>query len=168
MSLHVIVDGYNFINASPSLAASLPQGLEVARDGLIARLAEYRRHRSHRVSAVFDGRKALDLPLFVSGRIQVKGVSVVFSRPGQEADDVIRNMSRQAGMKAVVVTADLSLAETCRRWGAAVVAPEKFEELMWNAEEDSAGEEDQSPARHKKGPARRAPRQERRQRLRTD
>ncbi len=165
MSLHVIVDGYNFIHASGGLSA-LPSGdLEAARAALVAELARYRRLRHHQVSAVFDGTKAPPLPPGVGRRSQVNGVSIVFSRPGQEADEVICEMARKGGMRTVVVTADSALAESCRRFGAAVVAPEEFEGLMVAAEDSLSADEAAAPAA-KKGPAHRAPRQVRKERLR--
>jgi predicted RNA-binding protein with PIN domain len=166
VSLHIIIDGYNFINASAGLAAVVSRDLEAARSALVAELARYRFARRHQVSVVFDGRRAIGLPPGASRRSRVDGVSVVFSRRGEEADDVIREMARRSGMKAVVVTADTELADSCRRWGAAVVAPEEFEELMLAAEEEAAPESPEEPRATKKGPARRPSRQERRQRLR--
>jgi predicted RNA-binding protein with PIN domain len=137
--------------------------LEAARAALLAELGRYRKLKCHQVSAVFDGRKAHGLPL-VSRRGQVGGVSVIFSRPGQEADDVIHEMARRYGMRAVVVTADAGLAASCQRWGAAVVSPAEFEGLLRAAGEDV--EEAEPAPEGKKGPAKRPPREERRQRLR--
>lgn len=167
MSLHVIVDGYNFLNAQPQLAALLARDLEAARHRLLAELARYRQRKGHQVSAVFDARRARQLPPVASRQGTRAGVGFVFSRPGQEADEVICEMARRAGMRAVVVTADGALAESCRRFGAAIVGPAEFAALL--AEEDTAkmeeeeGEEAGSP---KKGPAKRAPKRERRERLR--
>jgi predicted RNA-binding protein with PIN domain len=172
MSLHVIVDGYNFINALPDLQALLAPELEAARAALISELACYRRLKGHQVTAVFDGRKAPVLGPTASRKTQSEGVSIVFSRRGEEADEVIGQMARRSGMRAVVVTADVELAARCRRWGAAVVSPEEFAGRMRLAEgaegEESEGEEGAEPEEGgaKKGPARRAPRDERRQRLR--
>ncbi len=165
MSLHVIVDGYNFINASAGLSALLEEDLEAARHALVAELARYGKIRGHQVSAVFDGRRATALPPSAGRRSRVRGVNVVFSRLGQEADEVIRQMARRAGTAAVVVTADTELAGSCQRWGAVVVRPGEFEELMLAAEGPPLEDEAEQPAA-KKGPARRPPRRERRQRLR--
>jgi len=174
MALHVIVDGYNFLHASARLSELLPRDLEAARHALIQVLGRYRRSRGHQVSVVFDCARGVALPLAASRKSTVGGVGVIFSRPGQEADAVIGEMARRAGMKAVVVTADTALAEACRRSGAAITSPAEFEALLTGGPEAGGGEagdeEDEDdeggPKGRKKGPARKPPRSERRERLR--
>ena len=173
--MHVIIDGYNFLHASARLSELLPRDLEAARHALTAELGRYRRSRGHQVSVVFDGARGVALPLAASRKSTVGGVGVIFSRAGQEADEVIGEMARRAGMKAVVVTADTALAEACRRSGAAITSPAEFEALLTGGPEAGGGEagdeEDEDggeggPKGRKKGPAHKPPRSARRERLR--
>lgn len=166
MGLHVIVDGYNFLNAQPGMAELLARDLEGARAALLAELSGYRKRKGHQVTAVFDGRRATGLPPGAARGTKVGGVGVVFSRPGQEADEVIREMAKRSGMRAVVVTADVALAESCRRHGAAIVSPDEFAALLAEGEPSDEAEDDEEGGAPKKGPAHRPPRRERRERLR--
>jgi len=173
MALHVIVDGYNVIHASPRLSALERGDLEKGRDALIHDLARYRDLKRHKVTVVFDGHHAIALPTSAGRRSTVRGVSVVFSRHGQEADDIIRETCAREGSSAVVVTGDGALAASCARYGAVVIAPAEFEERLFLAELAAQGKPEEPEDIHpqpgrKKGPARKPTKRERRERLRKD
>ncbi len=113
--VHLIVDGYN---VTKSGYGTLP--LESQRGRLLAGLAGLGARTGAEVSCVFDGaeRRA---PLAGSAP---RNVRVLFSKPEETADDVIRRLVRAEphGRPVVVVSSDREVAESVRRSGAYAVA----------------------------------------------
>lgn len=171
MSLHLIIDGYNLIRRSASLSSVELDSLEEGRKVLIRRLARYKRFKAHEITVVFDGTQSSN----PSGRqSRVSGIEVIFSRPGELADSVIKRLAAREGQRAVVVTSDRQVSDYAQRQGAAIISSQEFERRMAMASKlDLAGadaEDDDSgwtPTTRKKGPARRRSKRERRIRTRT-
>jgi hypothetical protein len=166
MSLHLIIDGYNIIRQVPRLQALDARDLEAGRAALLEALAAYRRARpGHQVTVVFDGWQGGELQ---ESRDRHRGLTVVYSRRGERADEVIKRLLQREGQRAVVVSSDRDLQISARHAGAAWVAAAQFarQYLERTGEFPEANEEDYSPASAKKGPARRLPKQERRRRQR--
>jgi predicted RNA-binding protein with PIN domain len=153
-----LLDGYNVIRRDPDLRARERQGLEAGRAALLALVARAARAGADEFTVVFDGaRRGGGTP--AGGRVQV-----VFSRPPETADDVLRRLAAQARAGAVVVTSDRAVQATARRAGAVTVTAEAFLAAL----EPSAGDtgeamedddEDEEPRRG--GPARRPSREAR-------
>ncbi|MFW6335166.1 MAG: NYN domain-containing protein [Desulfosalsimonas sp.] len=167
MGLHLIIDGYNLIRRSVPLSMEEQQSLELGRNALIDRLAAYKRVKGHKVTVVFDGAANSD---DFSTAYSEKGIKIKFSRRGQSADSVIRDMAENEGQRALVVTADRALADAVSRKGAVAVDSREFEDRMEMAflmqvkgedpEEEIA--ERVIDTRRKKGPAKKRPRARRR------
>src|SRR5437773_12341870 len=82
----IIVDGYNLILRSPRLKPGEGRTLREAREKLVSLLAWMMGGNDTRFIVVFDG---TDVP----GRDESSGrVQVVYSRPPEKADDVIRHL----------------------------------------------------------------------------
>lgn len=173
MPVHLIIDGYNLIRRSPSLAPLDRADLEVGREELIRRLALYRQTRSLPITVVFDGSNQRNLP---TPRTDPSGIRVIFSRMGQKADDVIIRMAREIGDGALVVTSDREIQREAERHHATVIASEDFEQkmamafLMNQRASDSDDSDDQPEIRgtRKKGPSRRLPKKLRKARKRAE
>ena len=122
----VVLDGYNVIHAVPALARELDRSLETARAALINLCAAYRARRGDvgRLYVVFDGR---DVEGDVA-REQARGVTVLFSRKPEEADERIMSLIRAEGRhgRFVVVSNDNQLANNARALGAQVVSAAQF------------------------------------------
>jgi uncharacterized protein len=166
MAVHLIIDGYNLIRQSPTLEKIDRHDIERGREALIDRLAAYKKIRGYPVTVVFDGADALP---GMDGSDREKGVCVRFSRHGETADAVIKRMADREKEKALVITSDQGVADYCAFRGASVVGSREFEERMelaaqmaaaGNFAEDSSAE-GWTPTTRKKGPPRRASRQER-------
>lgn len=101
----LIVDGYNVIRQTLPYKAIAEDDLDAGRLALISDVAEFS-HGEFRATVVFDGH----LNEGSDGRPHtIAGVTVIFSRYGQDADSVIESLSRAArvaGDDAVVVTSD--------------------------------------------------------------
>lgn len=164
--MRIIIDGYNLLKAMPECRALESLDPEQAREHLIDLLGRYRWLKGHHVAVVFDG--------WLGGgplprRLHSRGVQVIYSQRGEQADDVIRRTAPQVAHQGVVVTSDRLLAQHMRRLGAEVIGSAEFGERLRRAVSYSGGER---PREHseghtsalppqQKGPARRASRAER-------
>jgi predicted RNA-binding protein with PIN domain len=119
----VIVDGYNLILRSPRLKPGPGRTLREAREKLVNLLAWMMGGNDARFIVVFDGAE-------LSGRDEPSGrVQVVYSRPPEKADDVIRRLveKRVGGEEHItVVTADIEVARHARAMGADVSLADLF------------------------------------------
>ena len=164
ISLHVIIDGYNLIRSSDSWRALDAEDILLGREALIARLADYKKIKSHRLTVVFDGTSA---PFGTSRHYTDKGVQIRFSRPGETADAVIKRMVAKERQRALVVSSDREVASAAEAKGAAIIGAGEFEFKLLaalDAGDFEAADKDSSawkPGTKKKGPARRRPRRDR-------
>ncbi len=109
--LHLIVDGYNVTKTGyPSLT------LVDQRSRLLTGLGGLAVQSRVEITCVFDGAE-LDGPVQVQAP---RGVRVLFSAPGEIADDLIRRLVRAEppGRAMAVVSSDREVAESVRRMGA--------------------------------------------------
>ncbi|MEU7885119.1 NYN domain-containing protein [Microbispora bryophytorum] len=109
--LHLIVDGYNVTKTGyPSLT------LADQRARLLTGLGGLAVQTRAEVTCVFDGAE-LNGPVQVSAP---RGVRVMFSAPGEIADDLIRTLVRAEppGRAIAVASSDREVAESVRRMGA--------------------------------------------------
>ena len=119
----IFVDGYNVILRSPRLRPGEGRTLRESRDMLVNLLAWMMGANNARFVIVFDGamERAADVP---TGRVQV-----LFSRPPEKADDVIRRLVEKhvGGDEDVsVVTSDIEVARHARSQGAEVSLADLF------------------------------------------
>ena len=172
MALHIIIDGYNLIKNSPTLSALDRQDLQLGREALIDLLANYKKVKPHKITVVFDGAGSVDA---TSSRDRIKGIQVIFSRHGQSADSVIKNMAAREREKALVVSSDRDVVLTASSYQSATIPAAQFEaRLSLAAQVDGAGvptdEEGAGwiPTTRKKGPSRRLSKRKRRNRMKVN
>ncbi len=126
----VIVDGYNVLRSSGPTARLRGESLCVERERFISRLRKYQSGRQDKIIAVFDGatqsgsdksdpRKADTNQLATQS---LGGMSVVFSRRGQTADEIIKSMVEQNTNpeNIIVVSSDRDVVDLVRSLGASV------------------------------------------------
>lgn len=122
----VLVDGYNVIHAIPSLARHLDRSLDAARTALVMLCRGYRARRGDvdQLYVVFDGKDA-DTGW---GRQDQQGVTVLFTRRPEEADDRILSLIRTEGgrNRFVVVSNDTTVSNNARALGAQVISVSEF------------------------------------------
>ena len=170
MSLWILIDGYNLIGQSPVFGPTGYRDMEEARNTLIDSLRRYRKVRACRITVVFDGNRTREEN---NGGERIWGIEVIFSRSGEEADDVIKRMANQWKDALVVVTSDREVADFSERAGATVVESVEFEGRMEMAlYEDLKGEENNieedrpsRPTTRKKGSSKKLSRKQRRARI---
>lgn len=168
MSIHIIIDGYNLIRQSNSFSDFDRQDIQLGREALLDTLSAYQRIKPHKITVVFDGTNA---PGFSHNSIQIKGIKVKFSRTGESADSVIKNMASREREKALVVSSDLDIVNFATFRGAATISSAEFEERIAQAVymgETGIGNKDEGvgvPTTKKKGPSRRLSKRKRRNRI---
>ncbi len=169
MAIHIVVDGYNLIRQLTSLRSIDTLDLQRDREGLIERLSQYKKVRSYPITVVFDGWMTENL---YEVKEKKKGITVIFSRSGEKADEVIKRIAAKWQQRMVVVTSDHEVANFCKGHGATVVSSQEFGIKMDAAlypQIESMEKLDQCSLRigtKKKGPSKKLPKQERRDRIR--
>ena len=113
--VHLVVDGYNVTKTG---YPDLP--LEGQRSRLLTGLSGLAARTGAEVTCCFDGATVLGRVPAVSAR----GVRVLFSRPDEIADELIRRLVRAepTGRPVVVVSSDREVADGVRRAGARPVS----------------------------------------------
>ena len=135
-----LIDGYNVIRRDPELAQHEARGLEEGRAALLRLVAGAARASGDPFTVVFDGaRRAGGLP--AGGQVQV-----VFSRPPETADDVLRRLAAELRSGAVVVSSDRAVRDAAARAGAAAVTAEQFVTALEPGDTDE-GDDDPAPSR---------------------
>ena len=161
MALNLIIDGYNLIRQSPYFQEIEARELEAGREALLASLAGYRQSRpQHKITVVFDGWDKGD---WKESRDRRGGMTIIYSRRGEKADEVIKRLLEKERSRAVVVSSDRELQDYADRVGAAWIDAPQFEasHLRGGAGGSLEGDEEPSPPRPKKGPSHRAPKRQR-------
>jgi predicted RNA-binding protein with PIN domain len=112
--LHLLVDGYNVTKAGYGTLS-----LEAQRNRLLAGLSGLAAQTGAELTVVFDG-AVREAPVATAAP---RGVRLLFSAPGQIADDLIRELVRAEppGRPVVVVSSDREVADTVRAMGARAV-----------------------------------------------
>jgi len=126
MPLELLIDGYNVIKQSPYLSQFDAVDLEEGRRALIERLAAYRRIRGHKISVVFD---AWGSPHVYRQDRSHRGVTIIFTRHGETADEWIKRRLRDIGA-GIVVTSDREIREYAHQMGIVTIISRDFERKM--------------------------------------
>ncbi len=89
MKEYLILDGYNVINAWPELKLLMNDSLEVARNELVEKMAEYSAFKGVKVIIVFD---AYLVKRNVGNNEKLKGIDVIFTKEKETADSYIERI----------------------------------------------------------------------------
>ena len=121
----IIVDGYNLINCR-SFPGDANRDLEAQRDHLVRLLHSYGAASDQQILLVFDN------AVMQHSHRQQGVVRIIFSRPGQEADDVIRRMVREEKHpdSLTVVTSDRAIRFSARDHGITSLGSDEFCTIM--------------------------------------
>jgi len=174
--LHLIIDGYNLIRQVPSLESKDKQSLEAGRKALIDALKRYQKTKPYRITIVFDGASTLSdfAPAFKEG-----GIRICFSPASRSADDVIKDMAKDAKSHGIVVSSDNSVIKEAKYSGCAVIASKDFwdklkfanlavQDKMTNKDEGKSVPKHKRWATYKKGPSKKLPKKQRQNKSKLD
>jgi len=153
------VDGYNVIRRDADFRGREAESLEAGRAALLAAVAAAARRTGDDFTVVFDGARREAGPA-ARGQVQV-----VFSRPPQTADDVLRALAARAGAGTAVASSDRAVRDAARRTGAVAVSAEEFAAALRapseRGDEETDDEDDEDRTVRRGGNPRRASRDER-------
>ena len=122
----LIMDGYNVIGALDRYRAA--GSLDAARELLINDALKAAGWTGRPLIVVFDADRGLG-----SERAELRAggaVRVVYSAPGESADDVIERLVSRLEHSATVFTADFALQRTALARGSSRATPREFADLL--------------------------------------
>ena len=164
--MHIIVDGYNLIRQSDLFRSHERISLEHGRRALVRSLVRYRQRKGHQITVVFDGWSG-GVPM--EERDSVGGVTIIYSRLGEKADEVIKRLVEAATEEILVVTSDREISLFAERRRKTAIDSASFASLLdqptldpssTTGPEEMEDEEEERP-RNKKGPSHRLSKQKR-------
>lgn len=123
--VRILVDGYSLLHACPEVAPGRAPHSQAAREELIYWLTQYRDAIGTPVTVFFDGAGGTGGPQQTAGTSEVE---VLYSKPGQTADDMIERTAyrlRSYG-DVLVVTDDAAERETVVGFGSFASNCENF------------------------------------------
>jgi hypothetical protein len=130
--MRILVDGYSLLHNWPELAPGRARHSERARDELVHVLTRYHDATGTPVSVFFDGAGA---PPGVPKREPDSAVEVLFSRPGQTADQMIERAAHRFSDygEVLVVTDDQAERHVVSGLGGSVAGCANFIRMIEDA-----------------------------------
>jgi uncharacterized protein len=109
--VRILVDGYSLLHGWPELASGQARHSRAAREQLINRLTLYRDAVGTPITIFFDGGGA---PSGISATLCTPELEILYSKPGQTADDMIERTAHRltAYGEVLVVTDDYAERDT--------------------------------------------------------
>src|SRR5438045_2084195 len=109
--VRILVDGYSLLHAWEDVAPGKPRFSAAAREELIMRLTRYHDACGTPITVVFDGASSLET---FSPFPSTPEVEIVYSRPGQTADQLIERVTHRLRPygDVLVVTDDFAERDT--------------------------------------------------------
>ncbi|HEY7317989.1 MAG TPA: NYN domain-containing protein [Candidatus Binatia bacterium] len=122
--MEIIIDGYNLIGSDTGLNGNL----ERKRHALAQQLISYHESKGHGVTVIFDGWRSGSVD-----EVEQKhdGITIVYSRLGEKADDVIVRRTRKQSSGCVVVTSDREVRNAVERLGAVALYANEFRDMLY-------------------------------------
>ncbi|MBI5874495.1 MAG: NYN domain-containing protein [Deltaproteobacteria bacterium] len=162
MALHLAIDGYNLTGVM-TMPGQIATDLEGTREELIKRLQAYKRLKGHRITIVFDGKRSGS---FSRARMNQGGIEIVFSKDGEEADQILKEMAKKERHGITIVTSDRAIASFAEAHGSVTIPSDEFDAICAMAiYSDMKGvideDEEEDTSTKKSGNPRKASKQER-------
>ena len=118
---NILIDGYNFIGTAHG-------NLEKARTDFIKQLQEYSTIKKHHITVVFDGWKDGNKDETQS---RSRNLTVIYSRLGEKADDVIKKITSSGEKSWIVVSSDREVSEYALSKEHAAIGSHDFEVKLY-------------------------------------
>jgi predicted RNA-binding protein with PIN domain len=124
---NILIDGYNFIGTAHG-------NLDKARTDFIKQLREYSRIKEHHITVIFDGWKDGKKDQTQS---RSRNLTVIYSRLGEKADDVIRKITSSGVKSWIVVSSDREVSDHAISNEHAAIGSHDFERKLYAVLEGS-------------------------------
>lgn len=161
MGIHLVIDGYNLTGAMTS-SGNTAKDLEGIRTELIERLQAYKRLKGHKITVVFDGKKSGH---FSRARMQQGGIEIIFSKDGEEADQILKEMAKTERHGMTLVTSDRAVASFASAHDAIAIPSEEFDEILslsiYHEMKGATEDDEEDTSTNKKGNPRRLSKEKR-------
>ena len=128
MTSYLVLDGYNVIGALERYRTAVTGGLDDSRELLINDALNAAGWTGRRIIVVFDALRSPE-PERVEQRAG-GAVRLIYSAPGESADDVIERLLANLDGPATVYTADFALQRTALARGVSRATPREFADLL--------------------------------------
>ena len=128
MAPYLIVDGYNVIGALERYRTRITGSLKVSRELLTNDALKAAGWTGRKIIVVFDAQRSPE-----SERVELRAggaARVVYSAPGESADDVIERLLGNLDGPVTVYTADFALQRTALARGVSRASPREFADLL--------------------------------------
>ena len=128
MASYLILDGYNVIGATERYGTRVSGGLDESRELLVNDALKIAGWTGREIVVVFDAHRGSE-----PERTELRAggaVRVLYSAPGESADDVIERLLGNLDGPATVYTADFALQRTALARGVSRATPREFAELL--------------------------------------
>ena len=128
MASYVILDGYNLIGALERYGTRTTGSLDASRELLINDALKATGWTGRQIILVFDAHGSPE-----PQRVELRGggaVRVIYSAPGESADDVIERLLGNLDGSATVYTADFALQRSTLARGSTRATPQEFADLL--------------------------------------
>jgi predicted RNA-binding protein with PIN domain len=128
MASYLILDGYNLIGALSRYSENRTGGFDASRELLINDALKAAGWTGREIVLVFDAHRSPE-----PGRSEILAggaVRVIYSAPGESADDVIERLLDAPNDRLTVYTADFALQRTALARGAVRATPREFADLL--------------------------------------
>ena len=124
MNPHYIIDAYNLILNIPKFRNALEWNLERARNTLISFIRAYQSSKKIKITLVFDG----DEVGYIERPPSTQRLKIIYSKPPQKADPVIKGLIRSAKNKKslILVSGDNDLIQFSKHQGCLSLSPVEF------------------------------------------
>jgi predicted RNA-binding protein with PIN domain len=125
---YLILDGYNLIGALDRYATRTTGSLDESRELLVGDALKAAGWTGRRLIVVFDAARSPE-----PGRTEQRAggaVRVIYSAPGESADEIIERLAGTLDGPVTVYTADFALQRAALARGAARSTPREFGELL--------------------------------------
>lgn len=163
MSATLYIDGYNLLHKTTD-EKFIFSDFDNAKENLIDKLSLYKKTKRIKINVIFDGNKTNNLN---RNSENIKGVSILYTKGGEEADDILKNLAREKGKNISIVTSDNAIINVAEHAGTVVIKSDEFLEILDFAlymDIKGVSEEDEDITQRgtvKKGPSKRASKKER-------
>jgi predicted RNA-binding protein with PIN domain len=128
MASYLILDGYNVIGALDRYGTAVTGGLDESRELLINDAMKAAGWTGREIIVVFDAQRSPE-----SERVEPRAggaVRLIYSAPGESADDVIERLLANLDAPTTVYTADFALQRTALARGSTRASPREFADLL--------------------------------------
>ncbi len=124
-------------------------------------LSFFGRQRSHKITIVFDGWQGGSS---TESRKKEQGISVIYSRLGERADEVIKRLAQESKRELTIVTSDRGIIQALESKRILTMGAQEFQERLLRSGQEAINKKDEievEPVKTKKGNPRRLPKAQR-------